>query len=86
MSLALAALELSGTDYLVTASRSGIIMIGAGRVAASVVMIAGFAAFRCFDGGSTGSTETCLNYLIKSRVFMSQATAPFRSPYIVRGP
>ena len=83
--MASAALELSaaGIDGLTTTETA---TTGAGRVAAGIVIIVGLVVFCYLGGGSVGSARTFLNSLIRSRVFMSQATAPFWSPYIVRGP
>jgi hypothetical protein len=70
LNLASAALELSivGIDGLTTTRTA---TIGVGRVAASVVIIVGFVVFYCLGSGSVGSARTCLNCLIRSRVFMS---------------
>ena len=49
---------------------TGAVIIGVGIVAAGVVITVGFVVFYGFCGGSAGSTRTCLNCLIRSRVFM----------------
>ena len=70
MSLASAALELSatGVDGLTT---TGAVTMGTGRVATGVIITIWLVIVYYFGNGSARSTTTYLNYLIRSRVFMS---------------
>jgi hypothetical protein len=70
-------LEVSRSDAFIAAAIAGVVVIGAGKVATSIVLTVRAVAFCCFIGGSFGCDGTWLNYLIKSRAFMSQAIAPF---------
>ena len=78
MDLASAALELS-ISRIGGMATTGVAMTGIGRVAVGVVIIVRSVVFYYFGGVSAGSTRTCLNCLIRSRVFMLQVTAPFWS-------
>jgi hypothetical protein len=54
LSLASAALEVSGSDGFIAAAAAGVVVTGAGKVATSVVLTIEAVVFCCFVGGSFG--------------------------------